>query len=273
MSEENLRAELEETRAIIAAQALQIAELQEQLAGRDGAGTLRDLLELSAIAGETVGRSSYRSLLIGIIEAARRLFDAAAASVLILDHDTNELVFEAAADSSIIGMRMPSHQGIAGWVVMTGEPIAVSDVRRDPRFAAGFAQSTGYVPQSIMAAPLLVGEDIEGVIEVLDKKSATSFGLDDMELLGLFAHPIAIAVGQAQMVNDVGRMLLTTLEDAAEQRGDAAIRALLDRALARDAEPADQTLALAHLVHTVGRRGDRQRRLALDILDSVARNA
>lgn len=272
MSDDDLHAELEEARATIADQAERIRALETDLEGRDGVVALRGLLDLSEVAGETIGRSSYRTLLVGIIEAARRLFDAAAASVFIVDHDTDELVIEAAADPNVIGLRMPSHQGIAGWVVMTGEPIAVSDVRRDPRFAAGFARATGYVPQSIMAAPLLVGEDVEGVIQVLDKKNASSFGLGDMELLGLFAHPIAIAVGQAQMVNDVGRMLLTRLEDAAEERGDATIVALLERALSRNAEPREQTLALAHLVHQLSRRGDRQRRLALDILESVSRN-
>lgn len=272
MTEGELRAELAGARAAIADQAVRIQQLQAELAARDEGRVLRDLLELSAIAGETVGRSSYRALLLGIIEAACRLFDAAAASVLILDHDANELVFSAATDSSVIGLRIPAHQGIAGWVAMTGEPIAVSDVRRDPRFASGFAQSTGYVPRSIMAAPLLVGEEVDGVIEVLDKKNATSFGLGDMELLGLFAHPIAIAVGQARVVSDVGRTLLGTLKEAAEGRGDDALSDMIAAALREETEPAEQVLALARLVHVIARRGDRSRRLALDILESVARN-
>ncbi|HZU14686.1 MAG TPA: GAF domain-containing protein [Chloroflexota bacterium] len=269
---EDLQRELVAARATVADQAVEIRQLREELAGANGAAPLRDLLQLSTVAGETIGSSSYRALLLGIIEAACRLFDAAAASVLILDHETNELVFVAATDKSVLGLRFPSHQGIAGWVAMTGEPIAVSDVRRDPRFASGFAQSTGYVPRSIMAAPLLLGDDVEGVIEVLDKNDNTSFGLDDMEMLGLFAHPIAIAVGQAQMVTNVGRMLLDTLAEVAEGRGDTGLAGLIGRALAGDAEPSEQTLALARLVHTIGRRGERARRLALDILESVARN-
>ncbi|HEX6508187.1 MAG TPA: GAF domain-containing protein, partial [Chloroflexota bacterium] len=207
----------------------------------------------------------------GIIQAARRLFDAGAASILLIDHETNELVFEAATGGgNVLNMRISAHKGIAGWVVMTGEPIAVSDVRRDPRWARDFAESTGYVPQSIMAVPLILREDVEGVLEVLDKKNQGSFGLDDMELLGLFAHPAAIAVDQARMVTRIGKLMVEELGRLAEER---------EPELARDARSAlssetltpDRTLELARLVHTVGRRGERPRDLAIEILNSVVK--
>lgn len=236
-----------------------------------GEGLFRDLLELSAISTETIGLSTYRALLTGIIEAARKLFDAAAASVLILDRETEELVFEAAVDASVVGLRIPAHHGIAGWVVMTGEPIAVSDVRRDARFSADFAQATGYVPTSIMAAPLLIGEDVEGVIEVLDKKNSASFGLGDLDLLGLFARPIAIAVAQAQDVRNIGVMLLNELAVAAGTRGNNELEDALQRAISQGAGLDDDTLALTKLVQKIARRGERSRQLALEILATVER--
>lgn len=271
MDESALQRELDAARATIASQAMQIHALEQQAAAASGAQALRGLLELSDIAGATIGQAPYRALLVGIVEAAQRIFDAGAASILILDHETDELVFEAAREKEIIGMRIPSHRGIAGWVMMTGEPIAVSDVRRDPRFAADFAQSTGYMPKSIMAAPLIVGEDIEGVIEILDKSNEGTFGLDDMDLLGLFAHPASIAVEQARTVGAIGSMLLRELERLAVERGNDAV-ATTARAVANEGSAlAEQTLALARLIHTLSRRGERGRQLALDVLTSVAR--
>lgn len=274
MAEDDLRRELEAARATMASQAMQIHQLQEQAQARSGIGVLRELLQLSDIVGATVGTSPYRALLNGIVEAARRLFDAGAASILILDRETDELVFEAATGGGeVLNMRIPAHQGIAGWVAMTGEPIAVSDVRRDPRWAKDFAQATGYVPQSIMAAPLLLDEDVEGVIEVLDKNNAASFGLDDMELLGLFARPAAIGVEQARMVATIGRLLVNELERLAEERGEHGLADAARTTLENGSGTVEQTLELARLVNSVGRKGDRARQLAIDVLTSVLRNA
>jgi GAF domain-containing protein len=265
-----LRRELDAARATLATQAMQITQLQSEVQRQSGVQALRELLQLSDIVGVTVGQSPYRALLDGIVNAARRIFDAGAASILLLDHETNELVFQAATGGGdVINMRLPAYQGIAGWVVMTGEPIAVGDVRRDPRWAKDFAATTGYIPQSIMAAPLIVGEDVEGVLEVLDKASAASFGLDDMDLLGLFARPAAIAVEQARMVTGIGGLLVKELERLADEHGDTDLAQAAEVALSDGQRTPDQTLELARLVHQLGRRGDRARQLAIDVLTSV----
>ncbi len=235
-------------------------------------GGLRAILQLAEVAGVTIGEAPYRALLEGIVMAARRLFDAGASSIALLDRNSGDLVFEAATGAGaddVLGMRFPAHQGIAGWVVMTGEGIAVADVRRDPRFAKGFAQSTGYVPTSIMAAPLIVSDEVEGVIEVLDKASAASFGLDDLELLGLFARPAAVAVEQARLVSGVGTLLLQELAQLAGERGNGDVAASVRAVLAEDSTTEEQTLELARLVHHLSRQGERSRRLALEILGSV----
>jgi GAF domain-containing protein len=265
-----LRRELDAARAALASQAMQITQLQGEVQRQSGVQALRELLQLSDIVGVTVGQSPYRALLDGIVNAARRIFDAGAASILLLDHETNELVFQAATGGGdVINMRLPAYQGIAGWVVMTGEPIAVGDVRRDPRWAKDFAATTGYIPQSIMAAPLIVGEDVEGVLEVLDKASAASFGLDDMDLLGLFARPAAIAVEQARMVTGIGGLLVKELERLADEHGDTNLAQAAEVALSDGQSTPDQTLELARLVHQLSRRGDRARKLAIDVLTSM----
>jgi GAF domain-containing protein len=271
--EANLRDELQAARDTITSQAMQIHRLEQQAEGGGAVPVLRELLELSDVVGATVGQTPYKQLLSGITEAAKRLFDAGAASILLLDEETNELVFEAATGGGeVIGLRIPAHQGIAGWTVMSGEPIAVGDVRRDPRWAKDFAKSTGYIPKSILSVPMFLDEDVVGVMQVLDKASAASFGLDDMELLGLFARPAAIAVQQARMVTTMGRLMTEELERLAGERGqkevaEAAHVVLSDGATAA----ADETLELARLVHSLSRRSEKHRTLALEILRSVSR--
>ena len=80
-------------------------------------------------------------------------------------------MFEAVAghgETSLVGHRFPSSRGIAGWVLVTRQPIAIEDPASDKRFASEVAASTGYTPGKLLACPLLHGERSVGVIEVLD---------------------------------------------------------------------------------------------------------
>ena len=81
-------------------------------------------------------------------------------------------------------------------MLVSGEPIVLSDVSRGqyPRFARDVAEATGYVPTSLMAAPLLHGERVLGVLQVLDRPQDRPFSLSEMDVLGLFAHQAAIAL-------------------------------------------------------------------------------
>ncbi len=140
------------------------------------------------------------ALLASLTELGRRIFDAAACSLAVLEPDEEHLVFRAASGAGadeVRGMRLPVSRGIAGWVVSSGQPIAVHDVRADPRFAVDVAESTGYVPRSILATPVIAGGEAIGVMEVLDRSDAAA--RDDMTLLALLAQPAALAMQLAAL--------------------------------------------------------------------------
>ena len=103
----------------------------------------------AAVAAGVVGSDeSLRSLLNAIVEVARSIFAASASSILLLDEATDELVFEAVVgegEDRLLGTRFPSGTGVAGWVLATGTPLVIDDVRNDPRFASDVAESTGYL--------------------------------------------------------------------------------------------------------------------------------
>lgn len=148
----------------------------------------------SAQAG---GDLTQRQLLQSIVEVARGVFSAAAASVFLLDHDSGDLVFEAVAgegERQLVGRRFPADTGIAGWVARCGQPLLVDDVSGSPMFARDAAESTGYLPSSIMAAPLVRGGECVGVLEVLDRGSRRRGELADVELLGMLATELALAL-------------------------------------------------------------------------------
>ena len=158
---------------------------------------MSDELRAAVAAGVAGSEEGYRSLLQSVVEVARAIFGAKASSVFLLDEETDELVFEAVAGEgaeTLVGQRFPSSQGVAGWVLVTHQPLVIENVSDDPRFAKEVAESTGYVPQGLMAVPLLHEEQALGVLEVLDRPQRTQFSLAEMDLLGLFANQAAIAL-------------------------------------------------------------------------------
>ena len=162
---------------------------------------MSDELRAAVAAGVLGSEDQYRALLQSIVDVARAIFRAKASSILLLDEEADELVFEAAADEAseaLIGKRFPSSTGIAGFVLVSRQPLVIEDVLTDPRFSRETAESTGFVPKGLMAVPLLHEERVLGVLEVLDRPQDTRFTLAEMELLGLFASQAAIALDLLQ---------------------------------------------------------------------------
>jgi GAF domain-containing protein len=157
-----------------------------------------DRLKAAVAAGVLASEEANRQLLQATVEVARGIFSARASSVFLYDETTDELVFEAVAgegSETLIGQRIPSSTGIAGWVLVTRQPIVLEDVTQDPRWGGHeIAERSGYIPRGLMAVPLLHGEDPVGVLNVLDRPQEARFSLEEMELLGLFANQAAISL-------------------------------------------------------------------------------
>jgi GAF domain-containing protein len=154
-------------------------------------------LRAAVAAGVLGAEDGYRALLQATVEVARAIFRAKAASVFLLDEEADELVFEAVAGQgaeSLVGRRFPSSTGVAGWVLVTRQPLVVEDLTKETRFSLDAAVSTGYIPRGLMAVPLLAGDSVLGVLEVLDRPQEARFTLAEMDLLGLFGNQAAIAL-------------------------------------------------------------------------------
>lgn len=154
------------------------------------------------------------AVLRSVVEAAVALFDAQAASIALYDPSADRLVFQVAAGEQgqgVVGLAIAPDQGLVGYVFQTGQPLALSDVQRDPRFGRAFAEQTAYVPRSIVAVPLLDEQGTVGVLEVLDKRDATAFSLRDIELASVFARQAAVAIRASRAERESALLLETVL--------------------------------------------------------------
>jgi GAF domain-containing protein len=166
--------------------------------------------------------------------------------------------------------RLPVGQGIAGYVAATGQPIAVADVPSDPRHAREIGEAVGYIPRTILCAPLLLEGRVVGVLEVLDKAGGATFTPRDMAMLGQFATLAALTIDQSRLTHDLRHLFRTLLGELAR---DGALERPADQFAARaaaDAEDAD-AIRLAGLVAELSRQDEAGRQLAIEILGSLTR--
>lgn len=235
----------------------------------------RLLLSIEA-SGRAVLPRSNDALLKSIVEAAARIFGAAAASILLVNEEEEALEFRVAfgpTEQNLVGTKFPYDKGIAGYVFMTGQPIATSNVREDKRFNQDFAKSTGYVPNSILATPLISSDDrVIGVMEILDKINATSFDLQDMELLGMFAQQAAMSIDQSQQIDNIEQALISGLKRFAKSdksQDSSELAAALDRSLSEESVSTD-LLKLADLFNEISALGEPERKACLQVLTVFA---
>jgi signal transduction protein with GAF and PtsI domain len=164
------------------------------------------------------------------VRSTAGLFGAAACSVALVDPDAGTMRFVAShgeGERRIVGVEVPVSRGIAGWVVTSGTALAVADVQADQRFARDVAESTGYVPSTILAAPLHGDEEPLGVLSVLDPTRRER----DLDLLGalgvLLSGTVSQTAGARSELSDAAAAVAALGRDS-EALGAALLRTLAD---------------------------------------------
>jgi GAF domain len=220
---------------------------------------------------------SAEAVLRSVVEAAVALFEAEAASIALYEPARNVLVFRVAAGKhgqGVIGLEIPPDRGLVGYVFSSGQALAIADVRADPRFGRSFAEQTQYVPRSIVAVPLLDERGTLGVLEVLDKRSETSFSLRDIELAGVFARQATVAIRASRVERDAATLLRSVIGAlAGGDAPDGGVEALVAAALVDVGDPDDPLWPLVEQIAALRRVGSEPRELLGALLDVLVSQA
>lgn len=183
-----------------------------------------------------------------VIDEVKRLLDAEGASVLLRDPLKDELVFAAVAgvgSDTLVGTRMPTTSGIAGWVLRERQAALVEDAQRDSRFFSNIDMEIGLTTRSVVAVPLRFMAAVWGVVEAINKINGT-FTQQDCEMLTALASSAAIAIENAN--------LYTSLQETNVQL-QAALRAK-DQMLQNVSHELRTPLAMIYGYSEVLERGD-----------------
>lgn len=127
-------------------------------------------------------------------EAVEDILGAERSSIMLLDDSGENLYFKAATGEEILKkLTIPVGKGIAGWIAQNKKSEIVNDPYSDERFSPETDKKTGFTTKSIVGAPMIVGNELIGVAEAINKKEG-SFNNNDMETLIGFAGLAAVSI-------------------------------------------------------------------------------
>jgi len=146
-----------------------------------------------------------------VMEKIRQLIPSEAWSVLLVDEERHELVFEAARGTKggdLTAFRIRIGEGVAGWVAASGKPAIVNDAAHDPRFTRRVDARTQFETRSILAAPLVSRGRTIGVLEVINRLGGR-FTRQDLALVLTLVEPCAIAIENATLFQRTEQLTIT----------------------------------------------------------------
>jgi signal transduction histidine kinase len=160
---------------------------------------LNRLVEISLVLNSTL---DLDPLLRFIMDEAKDLVGAEAASILLKDKHTQELKFTASNSggvSDLIGRPVPLEGSIAGTILLENRPVALDDVSKEPRHYRQMDKQIQFQTRSLLGVPMRIKEDVVGVLEVVNKL-AGRWTADDLNTLSILAAQAAVAIETAQLV-------------------------------------------------------------------------
>jgi len=139
-------------------------------------------------------------------------------SLLVVDRDSNELVFAmtaggAESEKALVGQRVPLGKGLTGLAAATGQVQIGAPTFKDIRQRKRAAGQGGH-PSAVLAAPMLINDEVIGVITAASFDVKKRFTQRDAALCAKIASVAAVVVEQHRR--------LRALEEL--HRGKAAIK-------------------------------------------------
>ncbi len=163
--------------------------------------TVQHLDAARATALDIIADLEMDTLLQRIVHRVKELLKARGAEIGLLDAE-NQVVRIVASENpwrDYTGHQLPLGEGIAGWVVATGETLAVEDYNALPRRSSIYPAAF----RAVVCVPLKFRDEVLGVLTVYDSREGRVFDDDEVALLELLAPQVAIAIRNAMLYQEL----------------------------------------------------------------------
>src|SRR3990172_39727 len=173
---------------------------------------IRELSVFDEVGKALTSTLDLSQVLQTIMEKVSSFFRPDTWSLLLVDEETGELHFEIAigeASESLKNVRLKPGEGIAGWVAQRGEPLIISNVGQDERFAPRLDELTKVETRSVVCVPVRGRDRVLGVIELINYVAELKLDEDDLFRLQALADYAAIAIENARYVQRIHELTIT----------------------------------------------------------------
>lgn len=176
---------------------------------------LHALLELSSLVNSTLDTLEIRR---HAIEGAIKLLNAEGGSLILVDYESGDLLFEVSLGDKGEGLkkaRLKKGQGIAGWVAEKGKPVIVNDIQTDNRFFKIADEQFKFTTRGMICVPVRSKDKVLGAFQAINKKDGV-FDDHDKEVFLALADQVAIAIENANLYQELKDAFYGTAEALAE---------------------------------------------------------
>ena len=120
---------------------------------------------------ETRGKACQAALVL-----ARRLVTAESGAVILADRDNLRFFASAGPQAQrLLGAQLPNDTGIAAFCIRQRRSVVLDDAANDPRHIGDIDRLTGYVTHALACVPVVYGDRVFGVIELINLPDNTTF--------------------------------------------------------------------------------------------------
>ncbi|MCK4525786.1 GAF domain-containing protein [candidate division WOR-3 bacterium] len=135
----------------------------------------------------------FNNVLKKILDLSQEIIRSEAATLFLIDRKTDELVFQIVngpTSEKLRGKRIRLGEGIAGKTAISGATLMVNKAKKDSKHSDKFDKKTGFITESLLTAPLIVDNEITGVIELINSRYG-GYTEKDRKLIGQFAAQVS----------------------------------------------------------------------------------
>ncbi len=164
---------------------------------------LEEIIRVSVIINTSL---DLEKVLERVMVSAKSVFRTEASSLLLLDEKKEFLVFNTVTGDkkeAVAKIKVPVGQGIAGNVAMTKQPMIINDAQNDPRVFRDVDKASNFVTRNILAAPLIAGDEVIGVIEAINTIDRNNFSQNDIDFFLSFSSACAVAIQKTTLLNNL----------------------------------------------------------------------
>jgi putative nucleotidyltransferase with HDIG domain len=203
--------------AVQAALAIHNSRLYSDL--EDRIGELHAIFEIDKAITSAI---DLETVLQQIVQMSIGLLNAKISSIMLIDEESQELIIAAAhglSENYIQKGPIKVGESIAGKVIQEGRPIAVDNIRDDPRHAyTDHARAEGLC--SLLSVPLNLKDRVIGVLNVYTDEPH-SFNPHEINLFTSLASQAAIAIENARLFESLEEIyieVITAMASAIDAR-------------------------------------------------------